>query len=493
MKIRGKVLSAILIIIYLTPLKLAFSFLSFSRSYRQIINTILYSTTSKEDKIIWRGETVTLKSPIELDVEQDYPSMYDQYVQNTYSRYPITIISGNGCILNDSDNNVYLDCVSGIATCALGHNNPELTAAITNQMSMVHHVSNLYYTPPQAKLASWLTANSVADKVFFCNSGAEANEAAIKLARKVAFNRGITDPVIITALQSFHGRTLAALSATGQSKYHVGFGYGGEMVQGFVYVPYNDLDALSDVVKKICVTSEKEKISGRKRGVAAVMLETLQGEGGVIPGNHQYFSHVRQLCDLSSALLICDEVQIGMGRSGTLWGYEQLNIEPDIFTTAKALGGGIPIGAMCARGSDVVNSFSPGDHASTYGGNPLACSAALAIAQYFSDHHILKNVQCRGEELTYGLNKISCEYPDILGDVRGWGLLKGIQVKESSRFTASDIVKEAMNNGLLVVSAGPSVVRFIPPLIISEAQIKQALFCFKQTIKSLMFKGYIHE
>jgi len=263
MKIRGKVLSAILFIIYLTPLKFAFSFLSFSRSYRQIINTILTSTTSREDKTIWRGETVTLKSPIELDVEQDYPSMYDQYVQNTYSRYPITIISGNGCILNDSDNNVYLDCVSGIATCALGHNNPELTAAITNQMSMVHHVSNLYYTPPQAKLASWLTANSVADKVFFCNSGAEANEAAIKLARKVAFNRGITDPVIITALQSFHGRTLAALSATGQSKYHVGFGYGGEMVQGFVYVPYNDLDALSDVVKKICVTSEKEKISGR--------------------------------------------------------------------------------------------------------------------------------------------------------------------------------------------------------------------------------------
>jgi acetylornithine aminotransferase len=229
-------------------------------------------------------------------------------------------------------------------------------------MKQVHHVSNLYLIPAQAGLAKWLCDNSVAQKVFFCNSGAEANEAAIKLARRHASNRGITKPVIITADQSFHGRTLAALSATAQPKYHKGFGYDGAMVPGFEYVPYNDVSALENKVKEI-------QDSGR--GLAAIMMEALQGEGGIVPGNKEFFAKIRSICDGTGALMMCDEVQVGMGRSGKLWGYQNLDVEPDVFTSAKALGGGVPIGAMMA-GPKVADVFGPGDHASTYGGNPLA-------------------------------------------------------------------------------------------------------------------------
>lgn len=232
-------------------------------------------------------------------------------------------------------------------------------------MSEVHHVSNLYLIPAQAALADWLCANSVAKKVFFCNSGAEANEAAIKCARRHASNRGITKPVIITAEQSFHGRTLGALSATGQPKYQKGFGYDGKMMSGFKYIPYNNIDALKAAVKEVQDNGE---------GLAAIMMEALQGEGGIIPGNDDFFRAIRSICDETGALMICDEVQIGMGRSGKLWGYENLSVTPDIFTSAKALGGGVPIGAMMAA-PVAADVFGPGDHASTYGGNPLACAA----------------------------------------------------------------------------------------------------------------------
>jgi acetylornithine/N-succinyldiaminopimelate aminotransferase len=270
--------------------------------------------------------------------------------------------SGKGCKLFAADGREFLDCVSGIATCALGHSNDALSKAVTDQMKQVHHVSNLYLIPAQAGLAKWLCDNSVAQKVFFCNSGAEANEAAIKIARRHASNRGITKPVIITAEQSFHGRTLAALSATAQPKYHKGFGYDGSMVPGFEYVPYNDAAALEKKVKEI-------QDSGR--GLAAIMMEALQGEGGIIPGDKKFFAKVRSICDETGALMMCDEVQVGMGRSGRLWGYQNLDVEPDVFTSAKALGGGVPIGAMMA-GPKVADVFGPGDHASTYGGNPLA-------------------------------------------------------------------------------------------------------------------------
>lgn len=397
--------------------------------------------------------------------------IYDSNVQNTYGRYPLTIASGKGCKLFTTDGKEYLDFVSGIATCALGHAHPKLTEAIDNQMKTVHHVSNLYFIPAQAQLAKWLCDNSCADKVFFCNSGAESNEAAIKCARKHASNRGITKPVIITAKQSFHGRTLAALTATAQPKYHEGFSYGGEMVQGFESIEYNNVEELKAAVAEIAADPE--------RGLAAIMMEPLQGEGGIIPGTKEFFAAARELSDEQGALLICDEVQAGMGRTGSLWGHQNLDVEPDIFTSAKALGGGVPIGAMMARG-EAASTFKPGDHASTYGGNPLACAAGLAVATAICEDNLLQNVQDRSKQLTDGLQSLAAKYPNVLGEVRGWGLLKGVVVKEG--FSAGEIVGDAMKEGLLLVPAGPTVARFVPPLIVSEAEIDDALAKFEVAV-----------
>ena len=385
------------------------------------------------------------------------------------------IKSGSGCKLYTSDGREYLHCVSGIATCALGHGNKALTAAITKQMEQVHHVSNLYLVPAQAALANWLCENSVATKAFFCNSGAEANEAAIKCARRHASNRGIDKPVIITAYDSFHGRTLAAVTATGQPKYHEGFGYDGEMIPGFRYVNYNDVGDLQSAVKELQETPGQ--------GLAAIMMEALQGEGGINPGDVQFFQTIRDICDETGALMMMDEVQVGMGRSGKLWGYENLDVVPDVFTSAKALGGGVPIGAMLARGA-AADVFGPGDHASTYGGNPLACSAGLAVAQYFSDHKVLENVQARGNQLENGLNAIAAKFPNLLGSVRGWGLLKGIPVLDEN-FPPGKFVSAGMDEGLLVVAAGKDVVRFAPPLIISEEELSAALDLFESAVQKL--------
>lgn len=338
-------------------------------------------------------------------------------------------------------------------------------------MKQVHHVSNLYFIPTQAALANWLCENSVADKVFFCNSGAEANEAAIKCSRKHASNRGITKPVIITAEQSFHGRTLATVTATGQPKYHKGFGYDGEMVQGFKYVKYNDVAGLEKAVKEV-------EESGQ--GLAAIMMETLQGEGGIIQGTNEYFAKVRQLCDDTGAFMICDEVQVGMGRSGKLWGYQNVGVEPDIFTSAKALGGGVPIGAMMCKGA-AAEVFGPGDHASTYGGNPLACAAGLAVANYMCEHNLLANVRDRGEQLSAGLQALAKQYPALLGEVRGLGLMKGVQVIDET-ILPGVVVQAAMDQGLLLVAAGKDVVRFVPPLIITKEEIDLALKLFGQAV-----------
>jgi acetylornithine/N-succinyldiaminopimelate aminotransferase len=375
--------------------------------------------------------------------------------------------------LYTADGREYLDCVSGIATCALGHSNAELTQAVHDQMHAVHHCSNLYLIPSQAALAAWLCDNSVAEKVFFCNSGAEANEAAIKLARRHATNRGITKPIILTAEQSFHGRTLAALSATAQPKYHKGFGYDGHMVPGFRYVPYNDAAALEQAVKDIEANDNGE-------GLAAILMETLQGEGGIVPGKPEFFAKVRELCDKTGALMMCDEVQIGMGRSGKLWGYQNTGVEPDVFTSAKALGGGVPIGAMMAS-KKVADVFGPGDHASTYGGNPLACSAGLAVAKYMCDNNVLQNVRDRGEQLQSGLEAVVAKYPKLLGEVRGWGLLRGVEVIAEG-IAPGQIVGVAMNQGLLLVGAGSNVVRFVPPLIIKQSEMADALKMFESSV-----------
>ncbi len=413
----------------------------------------------------------TIAAP--LDATSPFsPEDFNEHVMATYARYPIALERGAGCRVWDTDGREYLDFVAGIATCTLGHAHPVMVQAVTEQIQTLHHVSNLYYVPQQGALAKWLVEHSCADRAFFCNSGAEANEGAIKLARKYAHEvRHMADPVIITAHASFHGRTLATVTATGQPKYQKSFS---PLVPGFHYVTYNDIAALE--------TALDELDSGEPR-VAAIMLEALQGEGGVRPGDRAYFQRIRQLCDERGILLILDEVQVGMGRSGQLWGYENLGVEPDIFTSAKGLGGGIPIGAMlCKSFCDV---FQPGDHASTFGGNPFACGVALAVCQTIERENLLANARDRGEQLRAGLRAIAQKFPHHIAEVRGWGLISGFEIKADSPLTSPEIVKVTMANGLLLVPAGPKVVRFVPPLIVTEAEVNHALTAIEQALASL--------
>ena len=284
---------------------------------------------------------------------------------------------------------------------------------------------------------------------------------------------------------SFHGRTIGSLSATSQPKYWKGFGFNGKMLQGFKSVNYNDEEELKKVFKKMDKTPWYLKLLGRKRRVAAIMLEPLQGEGGIKPGTKSYLELARTLCDKSeTSLLIMDEVQVGMGRSGFLWGHERVGVTPDVFTSAKGLGGGIPIGALLTNGV-ASTVFGPGDHASTYGGNPLACSAGLAIAKAFTDENILENVNSRSEQLVSGLNKIQEKYPNIIKEVRGWGLLIGVELSSDIPLLASNVVKKAMENGLLLVPAGLKVVRFVPRLNVEEGEIASALEMFEEVIKGV--------
>lgn len=397
------------------------------------------------------------------------PTPFDTDVMSTYGRYPIALERGSGCRVWDTEGREYLDFVAGIATCALGHAHPAMVETVTQQIQTLHHVSNLYYIPVQGELAHWLTSHSCGDRVFFCNSGAEANEAAIKLARKYGHTvLGLEHPLILTANASFHGRTLATITATGQPKYQKNFA---PLVPGFHYVPYNDIGALEGAIADLD--------EGNRR-VAAILLEPIQGEGGVRPGDRAYFQKIRQVCDENNLLLILDEVQAGMGRTGTFWGYEQLGIEPDIFTTAKGLGGGIPIGAMLCKES--CNVFAPGDHASTFGGNPFACAVALTVGQTLERDGLLQNAQERGEQLRDGLQAIAQTYPDLIVEVRGWGLLDGLELNPKATLTAGDIVKAAMAEGLLLVPAGPTVIRFVPPLIVTADEVQQALQCLERAI-----------
>ncbi len=388
---------------------------------------------------------------------------FDESVMYTYGRFPLALERGQGCVVWDTEGMAYLDFVAGIATCTLGHSHPALVEAVTDQVSKLQHVSNLYYIPLQGELAAWLTKNSCAESVFFCNSGAEANEGAIKLARKYGHTKlGIEGmPTILTANASFHGRTLATVTATGQPKYHKGFK---PMVQGFDYVPYNDIEALKMKVASLNAYGPK---------VAAILLEPLQGEGGVNPGNAEYFKQVRQLCDETGMLLMMDEVQVGMGRSGKLWGHQQLEIEPDVFTLAKGLGGGFPIGALlCNSKADV---FQPGDHASTFGGNPFVCRVGVTIAQTLEQENLLENVRERGEQLRAGLAELVAKYPAHLAGVRGWGLINGLVLQPDAAKAPIDIVKAALEEGLLLVPAGASVVRYVPPLVVSDSEVNGAL------------------
>ena len=397
---------------------------------------------------------------------------FNEAVMSTYARFPLALERGAGCRVWDTQGREYLDFVAGIATCTLGHAHPAMVEAVTRQIQKLHHVSNLYYIPEQGELAKWIVDHSCADRVFFCNSGAEANEAAIKLARKYAHTvLDIEKPIILTAHASFHGRTLATVTATAQPKYQK---YFDPLVPGFHYVNYNDINAMEVAV------SELDEGDYR---VAAILIEPLQGEGGVRPGDIAYFKKLRQICDETGILLIFDEVQVGMGRSGKLWGYEHLGVEPDIFTSAKGLGGGIPIGAMMSK--KFCDIFQPGEHASTFGGNPFVCGVALSVCQTLERENILQNVEDRGEQLRTGLRAIAAKYPQQIAEVRGWGLINGLELRADIGLTAADVVNAAINQGVLLVPAGPKVVRFVPPLIVTEAEVNTALLAVDQAIAIL--------
>ena len=390
---------------------------------------------------------------------------------DTYARFPLELVRGKGVWVWDAQGRRHLDCVAGIAVCTLGHSDPVLRRCLCRQLGRLQHVSNLYRIPEQEELAARIVALSCADRVFFCNSGAEANEAAIKLARKHGHTvRGIDRPMILTAEESFHGRTLAAVTATGQPKYHHGFE---PLVEGFRYFRYNDTTAFETLL------AECEAEGPR---VAAVLLEPLQGEGGVNPGDPAFFHRVRQLCDEKQILLIFDEVQIGVARSGHWWGYQQLGVEPDAFTLAKGLGGGIPIGALAVKAA--VDHFRPGEHASTFGGNPFACRAGLTVLEEIERRDLLAHVTAMGELLTALLSELTARHPERLEGVRGWGLLQGLVLREGGP-SAPEIVKAAMAEELLLVPAGPRVVRFVPPLVIRPRHLRKAVKRLERALRSL--------
>ena len=393
-------------------------------------------------------------------------------VMDTYSRFPLTLVRAKGLWVWDDEGRRYLDCVAGIAVCTLGHSDRVLKRNLCHQLGTLQHVSNLYRIPEQEALARAICERSCAERVFFCNSGAEANEAAIKLARKHGHVvRGIERPVILTAEASFHGRTLAAVSATGQPKYHQNFE---PMVEGFRYFPYNDTAAFEALL------AECEAEGPR---VAAVLLEPLQGEGGVNPGDPAFFQRVRQLCDERSILLILDEVQVGVGRSGRWWGHERLGIEPDAFTLAKGLGGGIPIGALAVKAS--ADLLRAGEHASTFGGNPFACRAGLTVIQEIERRDLLTHVEAMATRLREQLEALVQRHPTLLERQRGWGLLQGLVLREEAP-SAPDLVKAAMAEGLLLVPAGPRVVRFVPPLVIRPRHIRKAIKRLERALLTLV-------
>ncbi|OCA83310.1 acetylornithine aminotransferase [Bacillus sp. FJAT-27225] len=359
----------------------------------------------------------------------------------TYARFPLTLVKGKGSTVWDADGNQYLDFTSGIAVCNLGHAPESVKIALEEQLGNLWHCSNLYHIPVQEELASLLAKNSFADYVFFCNSGAEANEAAIKLARRYARKvNGIGNTEIITFKQSFHGRTMGALSATGQAKIHDGF-Y--PLLEGFRYLEYNDPTALEEIASS---------------NACAVLLELVQGEGGVVPANPDWAKKLEEICKEKGILLIVDEVQTGIGRTGTLFAYEQYGISPDIISLAKGLGSGFPIGAILAT-SEAAKGFEPGSHGSTFGGNPLAAVAGLTTVKTILSDNLLEGARQLSEFLDDGLAKLKKKHPAII-EVRGMGLLKGVEVNGN----ALDIVKAAMDEHVLLLTAGPNVVRILPPL-----------------------------
>lgn len=375
-----------------------------------------------------------------------------KYIMNTYGRLPMTLAKGEGTYVWDAEGRKYLDFVSGIAVNSLGHCHPEVVAAIIEQAETLIHVSNLYWTEPMVKLAELLVENSVLDQIFFCNSGAEANEGAIKLARKYARKYlGQDKYEIITMEKSFHGRTLAAITATAQPKYQKDLD---PLPGGFKYVSFNDIDALKQAISP---------------NTCAILLEPIQGEGGVNEADPEYLQKVRALCDALGILLIFDEVQCGMGRTGKLFAYEHYQVEPDVMTLAKAIAGGVPMGALMAK-KKVAECFQPGDHAATFGGNPLASAAGYAATRILSDKYFLKEVEEKGNYFIEKLNALKDQYAFIT-DVRGKGLILGMGITTDGGM----IVQKCLDAGLLINCVGSNVLRFLPPLIASKEEIDAAV------------------
>ncbi|MBU4316139.1 MAG: acetylornithine transaminase [Proteobacteria bacterium] len=383
----------------------------------------------------------------------------DRVIAKTYSRFPVVMEKGLGCTLWDINGKEYTDFVAGIAVCNLGHCHPAVTEAICDQAARLLHVSNLYYTLPQVELAELLVENSFADRVFFGNSGAEANEAAIKLARKVFQDKGESRRYrIISMEKSFHGRTMATLSATGQEKIRKGFD---PLLHGFDFVPFNDIQALENALND---------------SICAVMMEPIQGEGGIRCPDPEYLAAVRKLCDDKGILLIFDEIQTGMGRTGKLFAYEHYNMTPDIMTLAKALANGLPMGAMLAKES-VAEAFGPGAHASTFGGTPIVASAAVAVMKTIRSDKILAHCRAMSAYLTEKLLALKEKHPVVV-DVRGKGLLLGMKLSREG----GDMVKACMERGYLINCVQGDILRFIPPLTVTEKDIDGLAACLDQVL-----------
>ena len=393
---------------------------------------------------------------------QTMMTLSEKYVANTYARYPVLLVRGKGTRVWDLEGKEYLDFVSGLAVCNLGHCHPKVVKAIQEQAEKLIHVSNFYYIEPQIQLASLLCKHSFADKVFFCNSGAEANEGAFKLARKYAKEKIAKDRYeIITMERSFHGRTLATLTATAQEKFHKGYE---PLMPGFKYVPFDDIPAL------------RNAIDSRTCGV---MLEPIQGEGGVNCPSEGYLKTVREICDEAGLLLIFDEVQVGMGRTGKLFAYEHDGIEPDMLTLAKSLAGGVPIGALLIK-KGIADSFKPGDHASTFGGNPLATAAGVAAFTTILDEGMLENCQKMGVHFLSRLEEIKKKFP-FVKEVRGKGLILGMELK----IDGTPIVREMLKKKILINCTMGNVLRFLPPLIVTKEEIDRVIRTLQEVFEEM--------
>lgn len=378
---------------------------------------------------------------------------------HTYNRYQIVLDKGDGVRLYDTDGKEYLDFGAGIAVFALGYNNKEYNDALKAQIDKLVHTSNYFYNEPAAKAAKALTAASGMDRVFFTNSGTEAVEGAIKLAKKYAYLKdGSTDHEIIAMEHSFHGRSMGALAVTGNKHYQEAFG---PMIPGIRFAQFNNLDSVKELVNdKTC----------------AIIFETIQGEGGVYPAKKEFIEGVRKLCDEKGILLILDEIQCGMGRSGSMFAYQQYGVKPDIVTSAKALGCGVPIGAFMAT-EQVAKALVPGDHGTTYGGNPLACAAAVEVFRLFEKLNVTDNVKNVGKYLETQLKNLVEEY-DIVKAQRGMGLIQGIELTVNPK----DVIAKCLDNGLILFSAGTNVIRFVPPLVITREDVDQMMARLKKAL-----------